>query len=305
MTFNILLYHGVTKNKSKGIENFSGKHIDYKKFTNQMKWLKRYANLISMDEMVYHYDNNLRLPKNTTLITFDDGFKNNYSVACPILNDMNIPATFYVTSGMIGKSQAFWVDRIENSINLSAQKFIDLRLDKNEHFDLRTKKQRIIVIKKIKKYCKNTKNTKKEELIKKLEKITGVKTDNNSCKNYQIMNWKELKKLSENDNFIVGGHSMHHEILSSLSIQKMRENIKKSIKILKEKLQKEILHYSYPEVQINHYNNNVINELKKNGIKCCPSAIDGQANFSQGLFNLRRVMVGLGGVKFPYNKIKK
>ena len=44
MATHILLYHGVTKIKSYGIENYSNKHISLKKFEEQMKFLKKFRN---------------------------------------------------------------------------------------------------------------------------------------------------------------------------------------------------------------------------------------------------------------------
>ena len=43
------------------------------------------------------------IPKRSFVITFDDGFENNYSVAAPMLDDLNIPATFYFSIDSLKK----------------------------------------------------------------------------------------------------------------------------------------------------------------------------------------------------------
>ena len=58
-------------------------------------------------------------------------------------------------------------------------------------------------------------------------------------------------------------------------------------------------HFSYPEGQKNHFNNTVINALKDNGIKCCPSAIDGLNSTKEDLFHLKRMMPGFMGREVP------
>ena len=51
MASHILLYHGVTKIKSYGIENYSNKHISLKKFEEQMKFLKKFRNVVPLKEI--------------------------------------------------------------------------------------------------------------------------------------------------------------------------------------------------------------------------------------------------------------
>ena len=114
--YKILLYHGVSNYSNyKGIENFSKKHISKSVFLKQMKYLKKTCNLISFNDLT-KYKKKGEIPKNTVLITFDDGFENNYKVAFPILKKFKKPAIFYVSAGMIGKEKMFWVDKIEDII---------------------------------------------------------------------------------------------------------------------------------------------------------------------------------------------
>tara|TARA_Y100000816_G_scaffold292520_1_gene288304 strand:+ start:16282 stop:17199 length:918 start_codon:yes stop_codon:yes gene_type:complete len=303
MYFTILLYHGVTDQKSKGIENFSGKHLNYRDFSTQMKWLQKNANVISMEEVSHLIKNKIKFTKKTVAVTFDDGFKNNATVAAPILDKFNIPATFYISAGQIGKNNPFWVDIIENCINKTSLQEISLNLNVQKKFNIRSYHEKINAVSKIKKYCKKISNDERKKVILNLEKVTSVKTSSKTCKNYNIMSWKDIKNLSAKSNFIIGGHSMNHEILSSLSIKEMKINIAQSIRLIENKIGSPVRHYSYPEGQRNHYNLNVINALKKNNIICCPSAINGMASSRGNLFNLKRIMVGLGGIEFPYKRI--
>ena len=54
-----------------------------------------------------------RLPSYSVVVTFDDGFENNYTAAFPVLQHYGIPATFYLSTGFIGTQRTFWVDKIE------------------------------------------------------------------------------------------------------------------------------------------------------------------------------------------------
>jgi len=295
----ILLYHGVTESVSKGIENISGKHIHARKFHDQMKFLKKHCNIISMEDVYLHYKNNIPFKLNTVAITFDDGFKNNSSVALPILDNLEIPATFYIASGLIGTENMFWVDKIEDCLNLTEAQTIQINIfNERLKFDLSTREEKINSLRDIKRICKSSTNSDKDQIIDQIINQTKVNPTPH-CDNYKIMDWDDLKKLEASKNTIIGGHSMGHEILSKLNKDQMIKNINTSIEILENRLGIKIDHYSYPEGQEDHYDEYVISALKSAGIKCCPSAINGLNSADIDLFNLRRIMVGFNEEPFP------
>ena len=128
----ILLYHGVTDTPSRGIENFSRKHISDTDFREQMRYISKHCSVLSMDEVADIAQSGKHLPPKATAVTFDDGFRNNYTVAAPILEECRVPATFYITSGIINTDIMFWVDELEDCMNLSTHPSIEITLDKKD-----------------------------------------------------------------------------------------------------------------------------------------------------------------------------
>jgi peptidoglycan/xylan/chitin deacetylase (PgdA/CDA1 family) len=297
----ILLYHGIRKIKNIGIQNYSNKHLHIKDFIKQMKFIKKNLNIISMDQVEYLIKN--KIDKPYVAVTFDDGFKNNYDLAADVLDFYNIPATFYVSTAYIGKKKMFWVDILEDIFNNKIKDKLEIKLSKNYIFDTSTKYKRINTLNYVKNYCKNAIFYEKERVLNFLIKKFNFKNKisiNNSY-NYKSMNWKDVLDIGNNKNFIIGGHSHNHEILSKLPKDLMKKEIKTCIDLLSKKLKKKINHFSYPEGLGNHFNENIINFLKKSGITTCPTAING-VNFSnQDLFRLKRIMVGMNKISFPFN----
>ena len=115
------------------------------------------------------------------------------------------------------------------------------------------------------------------------------------------MSLDELRSLASCKLFTVGGHSLYHDILSSFrDDKKLASDIKLSIELLEYNLNTPIVHYAYPEGQASDYNSTVIDILRKSGIICSPSAINGINTGQHDLFNLRRTMIGINGGKFPF-----
>ncbi len=296
----ILLYHGITNCRSNGIENFSKKHIENKKFIHQMKFIKRHCNLLSIDDVIEINKSKRKYPSKSVVVSFDDGFENNYTVAAPILLDLKVPAVFYITSGIVNTDIMFWVDMIEDCINLTRKRTIAIRLEREYEFCLNSNEKKIRAVNAIKGFCKRSSKKGKDRVVKELIRDTGIIPAVEHSRNYSKIKWYQIKEMFDEEMFTIGGHSLYHDILSDLPKAKMSEDICLSIKLLEYNLGKKIIHYSYPEGQEDHYNEQVIRCLKSNGIECAPSARVGLNDENTDLFNLNRIMVGFMGSNFPF-----
>lgn len=286
--FYILLYHGVSDAANTGIENYNTKHISSEKFIKHLKFLKENCNILSMDEIIYYHENKILYPKNSVAITFDDGFENNYTVAAPLLDKFKIPTAFYISSGLIGSDSMFWVDELEDCINLSSEKQIKIEINGNNfEFSISNNDEKINTMFLLKQYCKNCPTDEKNNILGQVKNKTKINPSIEHSENYKKMNWAQLKEMHNNSLFTIGGHSLNHEILSKLSEEKMRYEISESLNILSKNLGV-VRHYSYPEGRMEHFNNKTIKYLKDCGIKCCPTTLNGFNTMDTDLFLLKR-----------------
>jgi len=296
----ILTYHGVTTATSKGIENYSKKHLPMAEFRAQMSYLKEHCHPLSIHEVCRLKLAGEPYPPLSVVVSFDDGFRNNLTVAAPILEELKIPAVFYICAGMINTSLMFWVDMVEDCINLTEKPRLQIRLDKPREFPLGTHDERVAALKEVKKYCKVSKKPEKDRIVREVSEETEVVPSVEHAENYRTMTWEEVKVLHNHPLFTIGGHSLYHDILASLTTEELERDIKTSLALLEYHLGLKITRFSYPEGQAHHYTPEVINILKKNGIVCSPSAIWGLNNREEDLFHLKRIMVGFEGEPFPY-----
>lgn len=105
----VLVYHRIDdKNDTPDIT------VSSKKFKNQMLYLKKNFNIYSLDELIDIYKNNRQLKGDVVAITFDDGYKDNYINAYPVLKKYDIPATVFITTNLIDKACGLSVNEIIN-----------------------------------------------------------------------------------------------------------------------------------------------------------------------------------------------
>lgn len=298
----ILLYHGVSQTKSRGIENYAHKHVPADDFADHLRFLKRNCTVLSLDEVVALHNAGATYPKKSVAITFDDGFANNHDVAAPILDDFDLPATFYISTGVINTDLMFWVDILEDSLNRTEVEEISVPLNGlDQTFDLSDQDRKLVALDVIKGACKRLPVEAKDEILDVVQAQTGITAEIGETENYRKMTWKQVRELDRNQRFIVGGHSLYHDILGLQTPARADLDIRTSIDLLAYQTGRVQTHYSYPEGQPHHYNEANIQTLTDKGIVCAPSALAGLNPVGTDLYHLRRIMVGFYGLPMPFN----
>ena len=287
----IYLFHGVIARQHHRVRNYTGKHLLADVFAACMRALAKHGNALSMDEVLFHCESGNAVPPRAFAVTFDDGFANNLSVAAPILADLDIPMTIYVTSGFVDANGMSWIDRIEYAVEEAPDQ--ELVVDWSaERFPLREVGSRIAFLKAVRQHVKNDPrcdaNSFADDLCARLGKPGRLASDDPLDLK---MTWKEVRAANEGEMITIGGHSHTHPILSFLSAERLAGELDTCLDLLLTRADVDPTHFSYPEGLAHCYSNTVIDELKKRGVRCSPTAIDGVNARGTDPFHLRRIMV--------------
>jgi peptidoglycan/xylan/chitin deacetylase (PgdA/CDA1 family) len=80
-------------------------------FRRWIELLARHGTPIRVDDLVRAVHGG-PLPKNPVMVTFDDGYRSCHDVALPILRELGVPATFFVSTSFVSERRLFWWERI-------------------------------------------------------------------------------------------------------------------------------------------------------------------------------------------------
>ena len=100
----IMMYHSV-EGENPGIEGYYDKlNVLPSVFRDQMRFLSEHNyKVIPLESFINKIKKGERIPAKTVAITFDDGLRNNFLVAYPVLKEYNFPAPFFIAPGLIGR----------------------------------------------------------------------------------------------------------------------------------------------------------------------------------------------------------
>lgn len=137
----VIMYHSIKYEKDNPVR------VSKENFQAQMKYLKdnNYSTL-SLDELYEFIENNVPVSEKSVVLTFDDGYKDNYETAYPILKEYGFKATIFVISDYIGKDEYLNISQIkeldENGIQIESHTIKHETLNTLSYYDqLNTLKQ--------------------------------------------------------------------------------------------------------------------------------------------------------------------
>ena len=258
----IFLFHGVIDRCSYVVRNYTGKHILKAAFVSLLRQLKQRGKPVSLDNIVECSESGEPFPPHAFAITFDDGFANNSRIAAPILADLDIPATFYVTTGFIEDNSMSWIDRLEYCLELARPG--QLRLPWNTAPEpFHTPADRIHLLDRMRKTIKQDPGIDVGLLVSDVFAQCHVPETNSSLDPLDAkMSWADIRSLHEHPNFTIGGHTHRHAILSFLSATELERKVGLSVELLRNKAGIPPTHYSYPEGLAHCYSEQVIQSLR-------------------------------------------
>jgi len=314
------MYHGFTaKDMHSGIENYTGNHVNIEIFKKQVEYLKKFYNIITLEQLVGYYYIGKKLPNNSVVITFDDGYKTNYNLAFPILKELNIPVTIFLATDFIENKNFLWVDRLEYAINCTQLNNFKVEINKYRvDYKINNYNNKLKCVKECKATLKQFSIEKIEEIVTEIEN----RLDKNLATASQIPNiylpleWSEINVMLASKLISLGNHTHKHAILTKCTDGEVKNELLLSRKIIKEQTGSDPKYFCYPNGQARDFSQRTKEILQEQGFNCGITTISGTNNKRSDVFFLKRYytsnnknlsvfIIILSGISGLLNKLRK
>jgi hypothetical protein len=195
-----------------------------------------------------------------------------------------------VTSRFIDENGMSWIDRIEWAIENASRGSLRLPWAR-EPVQLGDIESKIAVLDDIRTNVKSNSDLDPDKLVSDLFLQLDLDEIHSSDDPLdRKMTWRQVREWIS-PGFIIGGHGHTHSILSFLAPARLDWELDTSLRMIRERAGWTARHFSYPEGLAHCYSPEVIAGLRRRGIVCSPTAIDGVNPPAADPYHLRRVMV--------------
>lgn len=232
----ILLYHGIDLVNN---TRLNARFLSQKKLHEQLKYCKENFHIIGLDD---YYQGNLEPGKMNIAVTFDDGYLNNLELALPVLEDLQIPATFFVTAINSTPYPMLWTDYLD-LVNMRYHHPVVIQGEVFEHQKkeyLNAKNESLKVV------CKRKNWAFKNSIYSTFPELLNDPVCAAYTRYWKVMNESQIQQLAASRWVNIGSHGYYHDDLGILPLEKAVELLQKSKNYLEEVLGQEIVALAYP-----------------------------------------------------------
>jgi peptidoglycan/xylan/chitin deacetylase (PgdA/CDA1 family) len=220
-------------------------------FRAQVEWFYNRARLLTVNELIDQVESSSPCREPMVLLTFDDGYRDNFELAIPILSERKAPATFFIPSAFLESPRLPWWDHIACAIKKTCVRRLVLeRCPKGEssplEIDLQTMSRSVAIMTIIRAFLDET-IADERWFLNQLTERTMVEIDSEGLGRQLFMSWIQVQELvNSGGGLTIGSHAHSHRNLARLDEDAQAHELAGSKQILEARLGCSINVLAYP-----------------------------------------------------------
>jgi peptidoglycan/xylan/chitin deacetylase (PgdA/CDA1 family) len=278
-------------------------------FAEQLDVLQKYYQPMALKKLAAANQQG-RIPFRAVAVTFDDGYADNLHNAKPLLEQYRIPATFFVTTGHVGREREFWWDELQEvllqpgwlpeTLNLlidgSTQTWeLGSAVEYSEEDKKRDRTQlawqaqpgsRLFFYYSVWKVLRSLPDKQRDRVLEQIQGWARAKPAMRS--QYRSMLPEEVRALGEGELVEVGAHTVTHPFLSAQATSLQKAEIEQSKADLEALLRRPVTTFAYP---FGDYAPETVELAREAGFACACSTVEDTVWWRKDRFLLPRFQV--------------
>lgn len=275
----ILTYHRFT-------ETGDRETTSRRSFARQLRYLKKHYQLVSLSSLAAHMSSGKRLPKRLAAIAIDDGYRDAYQIAFPLLRAYDAPATLFVVTDFVDRTAWLWTDKLRFLATRSTAGSLKAWIGTTEiEVPLDGRNCRLDVARRINELLKTLSDASKEDAILQVARSLGVELPELPPDEYDAISWPQAREMDA-AGVEIGSHTLTHPILTRVADQRLQDELRGSRGRVEAEMDRAIDLLCYPN---GDHDRRVVRAARDAGYRCAVTIEPGFNAAGCDLLRLRRV----------------
>lgn len=277
----ILAYHRVLESAEPDAFMFDHELISASAgmFRKQMELIRRRFHPLRFEELLDCIDRGRAPPPRSVLVTFDDGYDDNYRIAWPILQETGLSAMFFVSTGHVDSGAPYAYDWLAHMLILAPEGELalpEIGLQARLHGPAAARRE---VVAEVLDRLKSLEAAAQEALISRLEEALAMPraAGHDDCR---PMNWEQLRRMHASG-MEIGSHGVTHQMLAKLPPARIENELAGSRQVLERELGIQAQVLSYPVGGLDAYDETVVDIARAAGYRLACSYLTGTSGLAE------------------------
>lgn len=213
-TLTILGYHQI--HTPGFLQELMGWKMTPEKFRLQMEYIARHYRVIDSKELEGAMRGHWPLPENALAITFDDGYRDVYDVALPVLKKLGLQAVVFLTTGALDDSRSIWTNVLYYYFYLTRKSQYHMTFPDGTSIGGRwtNAQEKRECILRLNRQMKSILDRDRPKAMSVLATSLEVGHGEDPLPDLPMMSWEHVRSLRDSGVFTIGAHTVSHPILS-------------------------------------------------------------------------------------------
>lgn len=275
--FLVLTYHRVNDSRH---PFFGGTRVAL--FREQMRLLRDHFSVLPLFELVERAQAS-ELPPNGVAVTFDDGYRDNYERAFPILSELSLPATIFLVTDALDNNEMIWHDRVFDAFHRTARGELTFE---GTVLGLSSFEDKEKALRTVLRSVRGTSPDERRAIVGTVVDQLKVSPPNDAS--WDKLSWDEVREMYAGG-IRFGAHTLDHPILSHVDSNEARRQIRGSKARIEEELDQTVTEFAYPNGSAVDFNQDTMRILAEEGFRSAVTTIGGGNDGQSDPMVLRRV----------------
>lgn len=291
----ILYLHGVMDDEVDSSWSPLRRQYSRQQLRQALRLLSKSYNFVSIDTARKMLAGEVSPMERCMVLTFDDGYLNNWKHAAPILREFGVPTVFYIATGNVEKREPFWVDRLDYAIQAAVKSDTDVVIDGQPvTLQAGSRDELVRTFKKMRDLAKAVDRSDEEmraeidSITSRLESKSGAALDDifEDDDWAGVMTWQDVKNASDDELITIGSHTVDHVRLGEVEDARASDELTQSKSIIESKTGQECQHFCYPN---GSFNRRTASLVEAAGYKTAVTVETGINRVGENPMQLRRI----------------